>query len=255
MLRFVLGVTLVGASCAKEPPREQASAPAAQPTVPSSAPSPGVAAPSPGVAAPSAQAADETIAGTVVETMNAGGYTYAKIDRGGSQVWTAGPETKLEVGAKIAKVSGTLMPGFRSNTLNRTFDQIYFVGSYTVAGGAMPNPHGAAAPAASAGEKIAPAPGGKTVAEIFAGKDALSGKPVVVRGKVVKVNNGILDRNWVHLQDGTGGAGTNDLMVTTSATVNKGDVVVARGSVVTNKDFGAGYSYAVLVENATIASK
>jgi hypothetical protein len=213
------------------------------------------------------------VSGTVVETMSSGGYTYAKLDDGGKQVWAAGPETPLAVGAKIGKVSGMLMAGFRSTTLNRTFDQIYFVSSFDVtggapanphgagvAGGAMPNPHGAG-PVASTGpgekpsEKIEPTAGGKTVADIFASKDALAGKPVVVRGKVVKVNNGIMGRNWVHLQDGTGAAGSNDLMVTTSATVARGDVVVVRGNVVTNKDFGAGYSYAVLVEDATIQSK
>jgi hypothetical protein len=252
-LRFVLGlgVTLGFAGCAKEPPRDQlppASAPS-QPAAPAPATTAGVAAP--------AAAAGSDISGTVVETMNSGGYTYAKIDRGdGTQVWTAGPETPLAVGAKIAKVAGTLMPGFHSNTLNRTFDQIYFVTTFTVSGGAMPNPHGAppaSAPAVT--EKLAPVAGGKTVAEIFAGKDALNGKPVVVRGKVVKVNSGILGRNWVHLQDGTGNAGTSDLMVTTTETVAKDAVVVVRGTVATNKDFGAGYSYAVLVENASFASQ
>jgi hypothetical protein len=231
----------------------------------------------------------------VVETMSSGGYTYAKLEDGGKQVWVAGPETALAVGTKIGKANGMLMTGFRSTTLNRTFDQIYFVSAFDVAGGAaanphgagvaapampnphgagvaapaMPNPHGAgvaapampnphgAGPAASAapGEKIAPVTGGKTVADVFAGKDALAGKPVVVRGKVVKVNNGILGRNWVHLQDGTGAAGTNDLMVTTSATVARGDIVTVHGNVATNKDFGAGYSYAVLVEDATIQDK
>jgi hypothetical protein len=125
-----------------------------------------------------------------------------------------------------------------------------------VAAPAMPNPHGAGPAASTApGEKIAPATGGKTVADVFASKNALAGKPVVVRGKVVKVNNGILGRNWVHLQDGTGTAGTNDLMVTTSATVARGDIVTVHGNVATNKDFGAGYSYAVLVEDATIQDK
>jgi hypothetical protein len=210
------------------------------------------------MAAPAAAAApgDGEVVGTVVETMNAGGYTYAKVDRGdGSQVWAAAPETALAVGAKIAKVSGSLMTGFHSDTLKRTFDQIYFVPSFTVTGGAMANPHGAGAAPAAVAEKIAPVAGGKTVAEIIEGKKALAGKAVIVRGKVVKVNNGILGKNWLHLQDGSGAAGTNDLLVTTSATVAKDAVVVARGNVAVDKDFGAGYSYAVLVEDAAIADK
>lgn len=258
-----LGVTLAVAGCTKDQPKQAAAQTASSPAATASPPAPGVAAPQ--AAEPAGQ---DSVSGTVLETMSSGGYTYAKLDDGGRQVWAAGPETALAVGARIGKVSGMLMSGFRSTTLNRTFDQIYFVSSFDVTGGAAPNPHGAgvaaampnphgAGPAAGTGpvDKIAPAPGGKTVAEIFAGKDALAGKPVVVHGKVVKVNNGILGRNWVHLQDGTGAPGANDLMVTTSATVARGDIVVVRGTIVTNKDFGAGYSYAVLVEDATIASK
>jgi len=253
-------MALALAGCTKDRPEgTQLPPPSAAPApgVTAAAPAPSAPAPTPAAPPAAPPAADEgSVSGTVVETMSSGGYTYAKLDHGGTQVWTAGPETPLAVGAEIAKVSGTLMTGFRSTTLNRTFDQIYFVTSFTVTGGAMQNPHGAPAVAATPpGEKITPAAGGKTVAEVFAGKDGLAGKPVVVRGKVVKVNNGILGRNWVHVQDGTGGAGTSDLMVTTSASATKGDVVVVRGTVAINKDFGAGYSYAVLVEDATIAAK
>ena len=188
--------------------------------------------------------------------MNSGGYTYAKLDQGGTQVWVAGPETPLTVGTKVAKLEGTLMPNFRSETLNRTFDQIYFIGTFGEVAGAATAPAAAPAPADKAVvTKVERAAGGKTIAEIFAGKDALAGKPVVVRGKVVKVNNGIMGRNWIHLQDGTGAAGTNDLTITTSGTAAKGDVVVVSGKIVTNKDFGAGYSYAVLIEDATVAAK
>ena len=93
---------------------------------------------------------------------------------------------------------------------------------------------------------------------MYAGKASLVGKPVVVRGKVVKVNQGILGRNWIHLQDGTGAAGANDLLITTDAAAapaTLGDVVVARGTLVADKDFGSGYKYALLVEGATLAAK
>jgi len=272
--RTLLGLcaTLSLAGCTKEPPKQSA-APApteSMSSVPAPTAAPGATAPT-APAAPAAPAATEgpALAGTVVETMNSGGYTYAKLDQGGgATVWVAGPETPLKVGSKLDKLDGTLMPNFRSQTLNRTFDQIYFIGSFGVAGAAA-DPHAAgeaktappaapdkpAAPAAPVGAKVERVPGGKTVAEIFAGKDALAGKPVAVRGNVVKVNNGIMGRNWIHLQDGSGAAGTNDLTVTTSATAAKGDVVVVRGTVVTNKDFGAGYSYPVLIEDAAIAAK
>lgn len=243
--RFLLGFGVVVAlgGCTRDQP-DGAATPASAPAAATTAP-----APAPG---------DDGISGTVLETMNSGGYTYAKLDGGATQVWVAGPETALSVGAKVTKARGTLMTGFRSETLSRTFDEIYFVSSFPVAGSAAPNPHaGASATTApvAAIAKLEPVAGGNTVAEIFAAKDRLAGKPIVLRGKVVKVNNGILGRNWIHVQDGTGGAGTNDLVVTmpTAVTATLGSVVVLRGTVAINKDFGAGYTYGVLVEDATIA--
>ena len=223
--------------CGRDNPPRSTAAPAAKP----------VSEPT-----PQTPANEGDVSGTVVETMDASTYTYALLEKNGKKVWVAGPQTKLAIGTVIGPVQGSPMPGFHSDTLKRTFDQIYFINEFPIAGGAPANPH-ANAPAAV--EKIEPAQGGITVAKIFEDKAALAGKPVVVRGKVVKVNNGILGRNWVHLQDGTGTAGTNDLMVTTNATANVGDVVVARGKVAVDQDFGGGYRYAVLVEDATLAAK
>lgn len=254
--RTLLGLcaTLALAGCTKEPPKPSA-APATPPAATTAA-APAAPTPAPAASAPAPIPPGQALSGTVVETMNSGGYTYAKLDQGGTQVWVAGPETPLTVGTKVAKLEGTLMPNFRSETLNRTFDQIYFIGTFGEVAGAATAPAAAPAPADKAVvTKVERAAGGKTIAEIFAGKDALAGKPVVVRGKVVKVNNGIMGRNWIHLQDGTGAAGTNDLTITTSGTAAKGDVVVVSGKIVTNKDFGAGYSYAVLIEDATVAAK
>lgn len=118
----------------------------------------------------------------------------------------------------------------------------------------MPEGHPAAKPAAEVDlGGIPQAEGGKTVAEVFADKDALAGQTVTVRGKVVKVNAGILGTNWVHVRDGSGGEGTNDLTVTTAGTVpGVGDTVLLTGTVGLNKDFGMGYTYDVIVENADV---
>ena len=121
----------------------------------------------------------------------------------------------------------------------------------------MPPGHPPAAAATNVTEKIAPPSGGKSVAEIWAERKALAGKSVTVRGKVVKFNGGILDRNWVHLQDGSGKADdkTNDVTVTTDAIVKVGDVVTVTGTVVVDKDFGSGYAYPVLIENGKIGNQ
>lgn len=100
---------------------------------------------------------------------------------------------------------------------------------------------------------IEKADGGKTIAEVFAEKDQLAGQAVVFRGKVVKVNANIMGKNWLHVRDGSGEEGTNDLTVTTADVLPEiGDTVLVTGTVALNKDFGMGYQYAILVEDAEV---
>lgn len=93
----------------------------------------------------------------------------------------------------------------------------------------------------------------RTVAALHQDKAALAGKSVRVEGKVVKVNNGIMGRNFLHVQDGTGDASSNDLTVTSKQTAAVGDRVTITGKVVLDRDFGSGYLYPLLVEEASIA--
>lgn len=92
-----------------------------------------------------------------------------------------------------------------------------------------------------------------TIEALYAGKDRLKGQRIQIHGKVVKVNNGIMGKNFVHIQDGTGAAGTNDLTVTTQDVVHVGDQVMATGLVTVARDFGAGYSYPLILEEATVS--
>jgi hypothetical protein len=161
------------------------------------------------------------------------------------------------------------MEDFESRTLKRRFDRILFgsltgpMASRPAAAGSdaasMSGPHaGVASGGTDLGAiKVAKAEGdaGHTVAEVYAAKDALKDKEVAVRGKVVKYNAAIMGRNWVHLRDGTGSREqqNDDLTVTTDDTVAVGDVVVARGKLRLDQDFGAGYSYPVIVEEAKLS--
>jgi len=99
--------------------------------------------------------------------------------------------------------------------------------------------------------------GVKKVADLHKNKAALAGQTISAQGKVVKVNNGIRGRNFVHVQDGSGDAasGTNNLIVTSRQTANVGDQVTVSGTVVIDRDFGSGYSYPLLIEEASIAPK
>jgi starvation-inducible outer membrane lipoprotein len=101
---------------------------------------------------------------------------------------------------------------------------------------------------------IARADGGKTVAEVFAESATLASQKVSVRGKVVKTNAGIMGKDWLHIRDGSGADGTNDLTVTTTTTPlpKIGDTVVISGTVVVDKDFGMGYQYPVMIEDAVV---
>lgn len=114
---------------------------------------------------------------------------------------------------------------------------------------------GAIAPFAEVKVDKATGENGYTVAEIFADTTGLDGKTVRVQGKVVKFNSQIMGKNWIHLQDGSGDPlnNTHDLVITTSAQPPKDkEIITIEGVVRANQDFGAGYRYEVLVEDARI---
>jgi hypothetical protein len=207
--------------------------------------------------------------GTVAETMNSGGYTYARLQAGKEDVWIAASEFPTKAGDRLTVPLEMPMQNFESKTLGRTFPLVYFVSRVTrdglrVAGsgaeGASPTlmaSHAPAHPPASVPtsvEPVAPAPGGMPIADVWAKRAALAGRQVTVRGKVVKVNDQILGRNWIHLQDGSGSAagGTNDLTITTGEAVKVGDVITVTGVLAVEKDFGAGYAYGAIVENGKV---
>ena len=195
------------------------------------------------------------VSGKVVETMNSGGYTYALVDKDGAKTWVALPQSAIAVGSEIACQPGMEMSNFKSASLNRSFESIVFsAGLAPVGPVAAPTPAAAVAPAQTITVSKAEGPNGQTIGEIFEKKDALANKPVAIHAKVVKVSRGILGKNWLHLQDGTGNqaAGTNDLVVTTDSVPEVGEVVTIKGNLSLNRDFGAGYRYGVIVEDAEV---
>lgn len=208
-----------------------------------------------------------SLSGKVVETMDAGGYTYVCIEKNGRKTWVAVPGMKVAVGRNISFAPGQEMTNFSSKTLNRTFAKIVFSpGPAAAATGAKDATAGAASPG-STGAVVKPAEtvavekaegaNAYTVAEVYAKKAKLNKKTVLVRGTVVKVSAGIMGKNWIHLQDGSGdpAQGTHNLVFTSQDLSAKGDVVTMSGTLYKNKDFGSGYKYAVIVEQASIVKK
>jgi hypothetical protein len=207
------------------------------------------------------------VTGTVAETMGAAGYTYVRLTTPHGDQWAAIPQAQVAVGDTVTIVNALMMDSFQSPTLHRTFDHILFgtlAGAAPQGGPPPSNPHPGMFPGAAASQAVVPGgpvpkatgPDAHTVAEVVTGKDALKDKTVTVRGRVVKVNGGILGKTWLHIQDGSGTGGADgDLLVTTggAATPAVGDVVTVKGVVHTNRDFGSGYSYAVMIEDAALS--
>jgi hypothetical protein len=216
--------------------------------------------PTPAAPAPADQTPPgQPIRGTVQERIDGSGYSYLRLKTATGETWAAVPQTDAATGASVTVVDAMPMNGFESKTLARKFERLVFgrLESQDQAMGALPKGHppvGANAPKA---EPVAKAEGAdaRTVAETFADRASLAGKSIVVSGRVVKFTAGVLDRNWLHIQDGSGNAtnGDHDLTVTTGETVQVGEVVTVRGVVAVDRDFGAGYAYPVLVEQASVA--
>lgn len=92
----------------------------------------------------------------------------------------------------------------------------------------------------------------KIVVVVYKDKLVLVGKEVSVKGKVVKVNNGIMGCNFVYVQDGMGDQSSNNLIIISKQIVVVGDSIVVIGKVVFNCDFGVGYMYLLLFEESMI---
>jgi len=215
-------------------------------------------------AATSAPADEGSLRGKLLERIDAGSYSYLRVAAPAGEVWAAVPVTDLAVGAPVTVEQPIWMQDFEGKAIGRKFPRIAFG---TLSGAAPSRPAAAAAtlpstfvhPPREGGAdpgKIEVArlagPSGQTVEQVFARRASLSGKQIGVRGKVVKVTSGVMGRNWVHLRDGTGSSGSDDLLVTTTDECKVGDVVTARGTARTDQDFGAGYKYPVLIEGARL---
>jgi len=198
------------------------------------------------------------ISGEVLEVKNVDSYTYLRLKTKDGETWAAVSTAAIKKGAKVNIDNPMVMTNFESKALKKTFPTIIF-GSL---GGAAATPSlfnskmTVANMTDSAPIKIAKASGANayTVADIVTKSVQLKDKPVKVSGQVVKYNAGIMGKNWIHLRDGSGTAAKsdNDILVTSAASAKMGDRITISGVVRNDKDFGAGYSYKVLIEDATL---
>jgi hypothetical protein len=194
----------------------------------------------------------------VKESLEGGNYTYLNVDENGQNYWMAIANIPVTVGDTYYYDGGMVMKDFESKQLNKTFDEIVFANTIRTTeiledtSTEAENPHVAATPVIENDLKIERPKNGTSLAELFSSKKSFSAKSIIVKGKVVKVNNGIMDKNWVHVVDGTQFENKNDLTITTAETVNIGDIVTFKGVVVLDKDFGQGYVYDILLEEGEL---
>lgn len=219
--------------------------------------------------------------GVVLDAVTGGGYTYMNIEENGQKFWIAGPQTSVSKGAEVSFSEQLWMPNFTSKALNRTFEKILFVsgvndGTAGDEAGSDEAPvdeiHSGAGYGADAGgeesadseeayeeeesldeedSEPAPADGIYTIERLYKIADSMKGQTIKVRGKVVKISENVMGMTWVHIQDGTGTKGKNKLVFrSANDTAKVGDTVTAEGRLDTDKDFGFGYYYAVIVEDA-----
>jgi hypothetical protein len=196
----------------------------------------------------------------VVQTTN---YTYVHVTEGSQDYWCAINRSEIEVGKTYFWLNGSEMKDFQSKELGRTFASIFFIDSLTdqpILSGPSMTGGGSMGGATSTGRQNVPEKqgisvekpeGGITIAELYANRKSYAGKSVKIKGEVVKYSPHIMNRNWVHVQDGTKDGDNYDLVVTTHDSLSVGNIGLFEGVVSLDMDFGAGYKYDVIILDAS----
>jgi hypothetical protein len=183
-------------------------------------------------------------------------YSYLNVTEDGEAFWIAIPLKDIEKGGTYYYRGGLKKTNFKSVEYDRIFETLYLVSDVSTDPGmsdlSSGNPHENMDDAAVTEQntKIEPPPGGITISELFANMKKYEGQTVRVKGKCVKLNNMIMNRNWIHLKDGTTKDKDLDLTVTTTENITLGEIVAFEGKIALNKDFGAGYKYEIIMEEA-----
>ena len=196
-----------------------------------------------------APTAPVTVKGEVLEVREVENYTYLRLKTRDGEIWAAVSKAQVVKGSKVTIENAMVMNNFESKSLKKTFKTILF----GTLGGASGAAH-TVQMVDTDNVKVARAIGenARTVEEVVTRGAELKDKPVLVRGKIVKYNPGIMGLNWIHLRDGSGSDLNNDILVTTKDQAKIGDVVTVKGLVRNDRDFGSGYTYKVLIEDATL---
>ncbi|MFZ1675658.1 MAG: GW dipeptide domain-containing protein [Saprospiraceae bacterium] len=195
----------------------------------------------------------------VKEILNTEKYSYLNVSEDGETFWIAIPKKEIEKGGTYYYRGGLKKTNFESAEYKRVFETLYLVsdvskdpGMMGMGGGGNPHANLSNTIPADKNMKIETPPGGITISELFANRKKYEGQTVKIKGKCVKLNNMIMNRNWIHLQDGSTKDNKIDLTITTTEDIPLGAVVTVEGKITLNKDFGAGYKYEIIMEEAQV---
>ncbi|HRY31780.1 MAG TPA: GW dipeptide domain-containing protein [Bacteroidales bacterium] len=198
---------------------------------------------------------------SVLEVIPTTNYTYLKVFEENKDYWIAVPAMEAAKGDVLYYTQAMEMQQFESKELGRTFESVLFVSDISttpIPANTMPagaSPQGKVLQPREPGLQIDQIEGGISIATLYASPEKFEGKEIHVTGKVVKFSPDIMSRNWVHIQDGTEHDGHYDLTITTGDRLATGDVETFRGIIRLNKDFGAGYRYDVIMEEAKVLDR
>ena len=193
----------------------------------------------------------------VEEVIQASQYTYLKVSENGAENWIAVNRQEAEKGEIYYYNKALEMKNFHSKELERDFETIFFVQEISTLPiiGDVQTPAQQGNKVASTqkeGISVAPAEGSVSIAQLFAGRNDYAGKTIKMKGQVVKVNEEVMGKNWIHIQDGTKDGESFDLTITTLDKAGVDEVVTFEGIITLNKDFGYGYSYELIMEDAKL---
>lgn len=189
----------------------------------------------------------------VTEVIQAGSYTYLGVQSGDRNYWAVVQKADLPVGAWVRFTEEMLYPKYHSKALERDFEDVVFASDLYYRSAEEASKH-----LAFMQKPLEKSPyktkGTLSIAQIQEQKKDLKDRSITLRAKVVKVSKNILERNWVHLQDGTGepnpGEPVGRIVATSNELPKVGDVVTVKGILGVEKEFGSGYIYPIIIEES-----
>lgn len=199
----------------------------------------------------------------VKEVVQTSKYTYLKVNENFADRWVAVSRMEASVGDKYYYDSELLMNNFHSKELDRDFETIYFINKVSTnpisaepKANTMPSNHSGKTDAKQKSSvSLEKNEAEITVAQVFEKRSDFANKELEIRGVVVKVNKQVMGKNWIHIQDGTNHEGSFDLTITSQDLPAINDEVTFKGTLILNKDFGAGYFYDVIMEEAVLTKQ